>query len=154
MKESKTFANVYDDRSYIISDDNRQTVTVQENGRKYILHNSQQKHLTVYKIDGGLIKDKNETKCDFGIYVEDNWLFLVELKGGDYEHALRQIENTIRLLVVQPNIAVGKLNARVVLSKARVPDTLTTKEKKLKKLLNKYHGTLDKKSQAMTENLP
>ena len=55
-------------------------------------------------------------ECDFGIYTEENVLFLIELKNPErgYEHALEQIINTIELLIKANQISVKELNARIV----------------------------------------
>ena len=86
-------------------------------------------------------------KCDYGIYTEEGWLFLIELKGKDLEHALDQLNNTISILIKRPNIKVKKLNARVVLSRVSVPRLFTSKENRLKQLLYKSYGGGDYKKQ-------
>ena len=70
---------------------------------------------------------------------------VVELKGADLDHALDQISSTINILLKQPSVKIERLNARIVLSKVRVPDMLSTKEKQLKQLLQKSYGGGDYK---------
>ncbi len=131
-------------------------VSASESGRKYSIDNKSKKEIVKYKIDGGLINDDNEIKCDYGFYTEDNVLYLVELKGGDYGHAIDQIINTVKKLVKEPKIILSKLNARVVISKARPPELRSSNEQKLKRLLDSYcfdKDNLKKQSQQMTEIL-
>lgn len=136
------FYKTYHDKENIQSHDTRNHVVLKEKreSREYRLHNNTQQELIVYIIDGGLISNNEQQKCDYGVYTENDILYLVELKGGDYIHALEQIFSTINILIVNPNISVKQLNARVVLSKARTPDILSTQEKKLNILLKTKYG--------------
>lgn len=138
IRETNNFLEKYNSAEHILSRDRRKIVSLRERGEKstYVLSNPTGKEIVVYKIDHGLISSESIPKCDFGIYyVEGDTLILVELKGANYEHALEQIESTIEQLVVTPKVVISKLNARVVLSKARIPNVLITKEKKLQALL-------------------
>ena len=116
-------------------------------------NNKSQKEVVVYKIDGGLIVNNNGKKCDYGIYTEDDMLFLIELKGDDLNYALKQINQSINILLEQPNIKVKKLSVRIVLSKVRTPEILESEEKKLKQKLHKLYGGGDylKKSQFLKD---
>ena len=136
------FFLAFHDTSYILSHDCKKKVSLHELGetRTYILHNNSAKEIVVYKIDGGLIKDNNVLKCDNGILTEDDWLFLIELKGADLNHALDQINSTIDILLKRPNKIVKKLNVRIVLSKVSIPRISASKENKLKQLLFKHYG--------------
>lgn len=131
-------------------------VSASECGRKYSIKNKSKKEIVKYKIDGGLINDPNEIKCDYGFYTkgDNNILFLVELKGSDYNHAIEQIINTIKLLVTEPKITVDKINARIVVSKARPPELRSSNEQKLRRILDTYgldKDNLKKQSIQMTE---
>lgn len=145
----------YHNEEYIQSHDARNKVVLKEKreSSEYRLHNKAQQDLVVYKIDGGLIKTNNQQRCDYGIYTEQDVLYLIELKGGDYSHALEQISSSIDILLKKPDINVKQLNARIVLSKCRTPDILTTQEKKLNNLLkNKYgHGNILKKTRLLED---
>jgi len=131
-------------------------VSASENDRKYIIVNKSKKEVVKYKIDGGLINDEEEIKCDYGFYTEDDVLFLVELKGGNYSHAINQIINTIQLLIKNPKIKISKINARIVASRVSKPEMRSSSEKKLKIILDGYHPNKDnlkKQSIQMTETL-
>ena len=149
------FFQAYHDDVYILRHDCSKDVPLREpkENRTYRLLNNSAKEIVIYKIDGGIINSDEVLKCDNGIYTEDDLLILVELKGADLDHALNQISSTIKILLKQPSIKVKKLNARVVLSKVRVPDMLSTKEKQLKQLLQKSYGGGDykKKSRVLVD---
>ena len=88
------------------------------------------------------------------MYLKDtDVVYFIELKGGDYEKALLQIQSTIETLVVKPEIKTSKVHARIVLSKVRVPNIKPTREKMLLKLLKTLNGHLKKESQKMVEVL-
>lgn len=144
IKEQKEwpFFQAYHDNGYILRQDCSKEVSLREPGenRTYKLHNKSGKELVVYRIDGGLINDENVLKCDNGIYTENDWLFLIELKGADLNHALDQINSTIDILLKRPNKKVKKLNARIILSKVSIPRISASKENKLKQLLHKSYG--------------
>lgn len=144
------FFQAYHDGAYILRHDCSKDIPLREPREKrvYRLLNNSAKEIVVYKIDGGIINNDEVQKCDNGIYTEEDLLILVELKGADLDHALNQISSTIKILLKQPSIKVKKLNARVVLSKVRVPDMLSTKEKQLKQLLQKSYGGGDYKKQS------
>ena len=144
------FFQAYHDNGYILRHDCSKEVSLREPGenRTYKLHNKSGKEFVVYRIDGGLINDENVLKCDNGIYTENDWLFLIELKGTDLNHALDQINNTIDILLKRPNKKVKKLNARIVLSKVSIPRISASKENKLKQLLHKSYGGGNYKKQS------
>ena len=152
IKEQKErpFFQAYHDNGYILRHDCSKEVSLREPGenRTYKLHNKSGKELVVYRIDGGLINDENVLKCDNGIYTENDWLFLIELKGADLNHALDQINSTIDILLKRPNKKVKKLNARIVLSKVSIPRISASKENKLKQLLHKSYGGGNYKKQS------
>jgi hypothetical protein len=151
------FYNAYHEDRYIISHDARKKVTLKEKGEKskYILRNDSEKDLVIYRIDGGIITSKETKKCDYGIYTEQDVLFLIELKGSDYNHALDQIISTIDILLKKPSVKVKQLNVRVILSKCRIPNILVTQEKKLNNLLKtKYgNGSICKQTKVFEEHI-
>lgn len=146
------FFQAYHDVTYILRHDCCKEIQLHEPGKSqtYRFHNKSGKEIVVYKIDSGLINNKAVSKCDYSIYTEDNWLYLVELKGADLNHALDQINSTIEILIKEPRIKVKKLNARIVLSRVSIPRITASKENKLKKLLHKSYGGGDYKKQSRT----
>ncbi|MBO7597082.1 MAG: hypothetical protein J6T70_08585 [Bacteroidales bacterium] len=152
--ENFPFFNAYHDDAYILSHDCRSMVAVSEEGMKYILDNQSRKEIVVYRIDKGIISGAVE-KCDFGIYTENDILFLIELKSPEREYgkALQQIINTIEILIKSHNSPVSNLNARIVIHK--YPNTLTAKERKLENyIISNYHCDLQHGTKTMTEVLP
>lgn len=149
-----TFKEKYTDPSYIESADRRKIVSLKDKGeaRKYMGFNPKGLHLSVYRIDGGIIKSATAGKCDFAIYTESDVLYVIELKGQDYLHALEQLISTITLLITK-DLLPPVINARIVLSKVRVPNTLTTQQKKLMHLVKQYGGDFQKASREMQEDL-
>lgn len=143
-KDYPLFCAFHND-DYILRHDCSKDISLRERKetRVYRMHNPSQKEIVVYHIDGGVITDNEVKKCDYGIYTVDDFLYLIELKGADLETALEQINSTINIIVKDKQITVTKLNARIVLSKVRVPDYLSTKEKQLKQLLKKNYGDGD-----------
>ncbi len=86
------------------SSDMRSNVKCEERKKKYILENTMKKHVVSYRMDGGIILlDKSVPeeicKCDYLILVhgEEDDAILVELKGVDVAHALKQIQGTLVL---------------------------------------------------------
>lgn len=149
--------------SYIDSHDRRSKVRLKDSGeaRVYYLNNDIQKELVVYQIDGGIFDstEKGNIKCDFGIYTEDELLILVELKGGDYKHAIEQLTNTTKSLGLNGSNKIKKLLARTVLSNGRkVPNVTETDLAALKRLIAKYNKGfkkeyIDKATSKMEEPL-
>lgn len=80
-------------------------IKLQENKSTCIFNNPNQISISVVKVDGGLITDNHQSKCDYLLHwqkeKESNKLeqvvFFVELKGGDIEKAFEQLNNTIQL---------------------------------------------------------
>ncbi len=144
------FFQAYHDGNSILRHNCSRDIPLREpkENREYRLRNISEKEIVVYKIDGGLINNDEVLKCDNGIYTEDDWLFLIELKGANLEHALDQINSTINILLKRPSIKVKKLNARIVLSRVSVPRISASKENKLKQLLHKSYGGGDYKKQS------
>ena len=151
--EEYPFFNAFHDKSYIISHDNKKVIVLREprESREYRMENKDQKELVVYKIDGGLISSNDVLKCDNGIYTEEDVLYLIELKGADYIHALEQLLSTISILLERPGIKVASLHARIVLSKMRVPDIIPSQEKKLMMQVRSRKGDFVKKCQKLCE---
>lgn len=149
------FTEKYNLPETIKSADTRKVVTLKEprEDRKYIAENPNQLFLTVYQVDGALLKSQNpgDKKCDYAIYTSNDDLFLIELKGSDYSQALDQIKKTLDCLLIPGLDSLHSVNGRVVLSKTKVPATLETKEKKMMLLLRKLGGTLKKKSREFRE---
>ena len=148
------FREKYQAKEYIRSADSRTTLVLKDSKekREYRGLNPGELFITVYQVDGGLLQGQ-ESKCDYAVYTSSDNLYFIELKGGDYSHALDQLQNTIRSLMVPDVECPRSIYTRVVLSKVKVPAVWDTKEKKLMKLLKKYNGTHKKSVRVLEEEL-
>jgi hypothetical protein len=136
--ETYPFFYAYHNEAYIESHDKRSSVSLEESRMKYVLKNLSRKEIVVYKIDkepkilnkhiessifykivGEDLRKPGFEKCDYGIYTEDDVLYLIELKSPErrYLKGLNQIQDTIDILIKRNKISVSKLNARIVLTK-------------------------------------
>lgn len=146
------FFKAYNDSSYIKFHDQRSVVSLKDDGKKgstttYVMTNSQNKDLVAYMIDGHLIPGSETNKCDFGVYLVNNELYLIELKGGDekqYRHACEQISATIDQLINIPDIKVNAIHARIVVSQGHKPNVRYTEEAALLQKLKKYKTATEK----------
>jgi len=151
----------YNNNDYILRHDCSKDIPLRERGHRdraaslYRMMNPTGKEVVVYKVDQGIINDPSQAKCDYGIYIEDDTLYLIELKGGNLNHALEQIAATIATLLKEQKVAVSKLNVRIVLSKVRVPNMIETRERKLKNLLKRNYGggTYQRASISLTDTI-
>ena len=152
-----TFADKYTEPRYIVSDDRRKQIVLSDRGesRRYVANNAKGQRVVVFRVDDGIITDKTEPKCDYAFWTEENSVYFIELKGGDYSKALTQIHNTILRLVQRPNINTKEMHARIVLSNGRAikAAVANTNEVKLRCLLKRYGGILNKGSQKLIENI-
>ncbi|MGI5084538.1 hypothetical protein [Treponema putidum] len=75
--------------------DRRLIFAMEEHNKEYIVKNCNKKEACIIKIDGALISSKDVKKCDYGLCVEDNRFFLIELKGVDLSQACKQLLYTL-----------------------------------------------------------
>lgn len=78
-----------------LSNDKRKFFVLKgEHQRKWSAENPDN-HIGIrLKIDGTLIATSLQNKCDYGLLLDDNRLYLVELKGIDYKTAVIQLVKT------------------------------------------------------------
>lgn len=88
----------------IESSDNRSIVKCEENGKKYLLDNSNRNHVISYKMDGGVIVvdrtvPEGMGKCDYLFIVnsQEASAILIELKGENVLKSVKQLHNTLVL---------------------------------------------------------
>ena len=72
----------------------------EENGCVHIGKNVSGHTIRHYKVDNGIIpQNDSQERCDYLLLNDtDKRAYYIELKGSDLEKAIRQIENSIRLL--------------------------------------------------------
>ena len=93
---------VNDIKNCIVSSDKRSNVKCEERKKKYILENTNKNQVILYKMDGGIISldksvDAGLCKCDY-LFVLNTAVrdaVLVELKGVDVAHSLKQINGAL-----------------------------------------------------------
>lgn len=95
----------------------RKAVAVGERGQSYRVTFANESLTAVYAIDGGIIKDNNILKCDKLILMDVNNQQLVELfvelKGRDIEHAINQMEATLKNGLFKDKAVMAK-HARII----------------------------------------
>jgi hypothetical protein len=131
--------------------DNRKIINVEENSRKFVGQNSKQKLFALYHVDGCIIVEGQ--KCDFLLLnCSELIAYLIELKGSDLIHAVRQINATLNHLL--GDLAdFTKINARIVLTKVNTPDLKSSDLIKLEKRIRQLGGTLAYKAITLSENV-
>ena len=77
-------------------------IVLEEQGKKMIFLNKQRKKIKVTIVDGCEITDG--IRCDYLVKNPKSDEFFVELKGTDIEHACKQLEASIKILSVSPNL--------------------------------------------------
>lgn len=138
----------YDDVSHIEFKDNRKIVVLRDKkggNVSYRGNNRDGNEIIVYKIEEGILKDEAGLKCDFGLYtISSDTIRFIELKGSDFDHAIKQIINSIRNVLDRHAINVKRVHGRIVLSRVRTPEINSSDEKILNKLLKGKNGNLIK----------
>lgn len=130
------------------------TIVCRENRSTYRYDNNSQKHVAKIKVDGGLISDPNKKKCDWLLINWDDGIsFFIELKGSDLFKAVSQITSTINAIWNDINdLSVHRANARIVLSRNRIPNYKSdSRYKKFDNLISQKYGDIRIESQQMQE---
>ena len=98
---------------------NQQRIIVsEERGRKHRANNVNQSQVNHYHVDGEVITDNREKKCDYLLINENTSIaYLIELKGKRLGIAAEQLENTERLL--QNELASYQIKYRIVSSQGQ-----------------------------------
>lgn len=132
----------------IYSSDKRPKVKCEENKRRYILVNSKNNQIVSYQMDGGIITTdctvpEGTIKCDhmFVINGEERTAIIIELKGVNVRHSLKQLENTLTLF---ENFfqSLSGVYARAVVA-ASIPNIKAEPSYvNLSRKLRKYNGNL------------
>ncbi len=135
-------------------DDGCETVTrdprivLEERNSKIVFRNEQRQSVRKIHIDGCRIKD-NGLRCDYLLIVVSGTEYYVELKGGDVDHAVRQLERTIQM-VSQDRRALLK-HCFVISTRCPIQ---TPKIQQLQlKFKREYNSTLKIKNVSHTEDI-
>lgn len=134
----------------------RKCVSVGERGQSYQANFSQEYLSAVYAIDGGIIKDYSITKCDKLVLLDlDNqtlFELFVELKGGDIQHTIEQVEATLNYPLFMDS-AVKKREARIIGRKIPSNTGNSVTERAKKRFISKYNCRLEFKTGPAVEKL-
>ncbi|MDR2042209.1 MAG: hypothetical protein LBP98_07840 [Tannerella sp.] len=145
----------------IRSNDSRNEIVLREKGKTYRGRNPARRQIVVYRVDEGLIRGNTFAKCDYAVYTKQtDHVYLIELKGSDYGHALEQVNSTVGILLTRPELAPKEVNVRIVLSRynTRAPGYRFPSEIKLINKLKQINGSfkphhLKKESHTLTEDI-
>ena len=126
---------------------------------QFLVNNPNRYQVCCLLIDGCLIESQEEEKTDFLLLKcpkkeidESSIAFFVELKGSNLIKAVRQINNSLNILL--PKLGeYSIINGRIVTTRIDKIDLGHTEYKALEKRLKKLNGTLDKRSILMEENI-
>ena len=83
------------EKSILFGPDNRSIFVLEEKGKKWIGKNINKKIGFTFQIDKDLIKSVESKKCDKGLCLENKNVYLVELKGIDFNTACKQLKVTL-----------------------------------------------------------
>lgn len=121
-------------------------IKLQENKSTCIFNNPNQISISVVKVDGGLITDNHQSKCDYLLHWQketEQVVFFIELKGGDIEKAFEQLTNTIQLTKQK----FGNFQSKhCVVVCTKVAPKLTTTIQKFQKTMKKQGFNVHVKS--------
>lgn len=122
----------------VLSNDNRSNFTLKGEHKRSWTAENPDKHVGLcLKIDGGLIVSTRQNRCDAGLLLDDDSLFLIEFKGKDYEHAIEQLKATKRYFEDNYSEYEFKFFARIV--GKSFPKTSTTRQTAIR-VLEKSFG--------------
>lgn len=115
-------------------------VKVGEKGKQAVFLNPDKQEFSVARIDGCTIV--NKTACDYLVSRENLAGVLVELKGTDLPHALKQIELTLDYLR-KTKIGFQRMAALIVCRAPSRHPSFTTKIQRIKdRLMTRYRMPL------------
>lgn len=131
-------------------------ISVGERGQVYRANFSQEYMSAVYAIDGGIIKDYDIVKCDKLVLLDlDNqtlFELFVELKGANIQHAIKQVEATLKNPLFKDS-AVKKREARIVGRKIPSNTGNSITEIAKKNFISRYNCRLEFKTGPAVENI-
>ena len=84
-----------------------------ENGCRHVGNNTKRQYVRHFKVDGEVFRGPGEERCDYLLLNDEAATsYYIELKGSDLPKAIRQIENTIKLL--SPSLSGYAVLRRIV----------------------------------------
>lgn len=152
-ESKKTIAacnNINNQNKCIMFFERRSKATCKEKGKSYTFDQSvcrKQWPIISLHIDGGIIDSNNYNKCDYAYVLLDRInggkgrIIFIELKGGNVNHAIQQLEASISMDIFKDlNREYKKIYGRIVSSS--VPKIRDGSYIELQKRLRKLGGNL------------
>lgn len=119
------------DKTFSHIDTRTRKIVCEENKRKYIANNVNSDLVYRFKIDGEVINNTTQKRCDYLVENETSKnAFFVELKGVDIGTACMQILETICLYTDQ--LREYTIHSRIVCSRVPTPCVNDSKYRRLK----------------------
>lgn len=139
----------------------RKIVTVAENGVRYRLENLDDYFSAVFRIDGGIVKDTSQKKCDRLILLrKDKGAYgamelFVELKGGNISRAIDQLDSTVDMPVFRHTDVDRRKDvlARIVARRLPAANSNPEVERKKRAFVKKHGNILKILSNGSTDRL-
>jgi hypothetical protein len=105
--------------------DNRKICVATQRGKKYVLNNISGLTIRKVVVDGCLLQNGNEKRCDYLMSFENvmRRVIFIELKGGSLTDALKQVYSTI--LYLKDEFKNYRFDARIIGSRD-VPGFINT----------------------------
>lgn len=137
--------------SIIAGPDSRKLFVLEEKGKKWIGKNVKQKKGFTFQIDKDLMKNVDSKKCDKGLFLENNDVYLVELKGVDFNTACKQL--LVTLDFCKENLGKYNYFCRVVAKELPSKNNYPTSYRQLLAKLPKDKKYFDKRSFVLEEEI-
>ena len=139
------------EKSILFGPDNRSIFVLEEKGKKWIGKNINKKKGFTFQIDKDFMKDVETKKCDKGLFLENGDVYLVELKGVDFNTACKQL--IVTLDYCKENLGEYNYFCRVVGKEIPKKELYSTSYRSLKSMLpkDKVKKYFDVKSNVLEE---
>jgi hypothetical protein len=160
MKDKIPDCHPFDKKCEEFCDHRTKIVLRDKKGKsQFLVNNPNRYRVCCLRIDGCLIESQEEEKTDFLLLKccekdddKTSVAYFVELKGSNLIKAVRQINNSLNVLLPKL-VNYSIINGRIVTTRIDKIDLGHTEYKALEKRLKKLNGTLDKKSILLEENI-
>lgn len=137
--------------SIIAGPDSRKLFVLEEKGKKWIGKNIAQKIGFTFQIDKDFMNDIESKKCDKGLFLENNDVYLVELKGVDFNTACKQL--LVTLDFCKQNLGSYNYFCRVVAKELPSKNNYPTSYRQLLAKLPKNNKCFYAKSNVLEEEV-
>ena len=142
QKKNNTDCNPFDPETTLHCDTRSIVKLTDPDGKahsEYHFHNEDKTLISVVKYDKASDINLNKQSDRLMLLCKNQWVFIVELKGSDFAHALKQLEQTLKDIKDKFNGWV--FFCRIVLSHSRNIKLYQTDEKRLKMRLMDLNKT-------------